>query len=85
MGDKETLCSFENKISKDTSGTDRIRTQSLSQISKGKVDKHIPTNNKITDDKPSHKLFPKQMATQPSLLNQTNRTHRIVKIKTFKN
>ena len=49
------------------------------------MDKHIPTNNKITGDKPSQQLFPKQVATQPSLLNQTNRTHRSVKIKTLKN
>ena len=47
--------------------------------------KHIPTNNKITGDKPSQQLFPKQVASQPSLLNQTNRTHRTVKIKAFKN
>ena len=72
-------------ISKDTSGTDRIRTQSLSQTSKGKMDKQIPTNNKITSDKPNQQLFPKQVATQPYLLNQTNRTHRGVKIKVFKN
>ena len=64
--------------------SDRIRTQSLSQTSKGKMDKHIPTNSKITGDKPSQQLFPKQVATQPSLLNQTNQTHRSVKIKTFK-
>ena len=37
------------------------------------MDKHIPTNNKITGDKPSQQLLPKQVATQPSLLNQTNR------------
>ena len=37
------------------------------------MDKHIPTNNKITDDKQSQQLLPKQVATQPSLLNQTNR------------
>ena len=48
------------------------------------MDKHNPTNNKITGDKPSKQLFPKQVATQPSLLSQTNRTHRSVKIKTFK-
>ena len=34
-----------------------------------------PQTNKITGDKPSHQLFPKQVATQPSLLNQTNQTH----------
>ena len=39
--------------SKDTSGTGRIRTQSPSQTSKGKTDKHIFTNNRITDGKPS--------------------------------
>ena len=49
------------------------------------MDKHIPTHNKITCDKPSQQLFPKQVATQPSLLNQTNRAHKSVKIKTFKN
>ena len=75
----------ENWFSKDTSGTDRIRTQSLTQTSKGKMDKHIPTNNKITGDKPSQQLFPKQVATRPYLLNQTNRTHKSVKIKTLKN
>ena len=48
------------------------------------MDKHIPTNNKITGDKPNQQLFPKQVATQPSLLNQTNRTHRSIEIKTFK-
>ena len=48
------------------------------------MDKHIPTNNKITGDKPSQQLFPKQVATQPSLLDETNRTHRSVKIKTVK-
>ena len=37
------------------------------------MDKHIPINNKITGDKPSKQLFPKQVATQQSLLNQTNR------------
>ena len=49
------------------------------------MDKHIPINNKITGHKPSQQLFPKQEATQPSLLNQTNRTQRSVKIKTFNN
>ena len=49
------------------------------------MDKHILTNNKIIGDKPSQQLFPKQVPTQPSLLNQTNRTHRSVKIKTFEN
>ena len=34
------------------------------------MDKHIPTNNKITGDKPSQQLFPKQVATQPYLLNK---------------
>ena len=43
----------KNKSSKDTSGTGRIRTQRLSQTSKGKMDKHILTNNKITADEPS--------------------------------
>ena len=42
-----------NEISKDTSETGRIKTQSLSQTSKGKVDKHILKNNKITGDKAS--------------------------------
>ena len=51
----------------------------------GKMHKHIPTNNKISGDKPSQYLFPKQVATQLSLLNQTNRTHISVKIKTFEN
>ena len=32
---------YINSISKDTSGTGRIRTQCLSQISKGIIDKHI--------------------------------------------
>ena len=41
--------SWALKSSKGTSGTDRIRTQSLSQTSKGKMDKHILTNNRITD------------------------------------
>ena len=40
---------------------------------KEKLDKHIPTYNKNTGDKPSQQLLPKQVATQPSLLNQTNR------------
>ena len=40
-------------ISKDTSGTDRIRTQSLSQTSKRQTDRNISTNNKITGDKSS--------------------------------
>ena len=48
------------------------------------MDKHIPTNNKITGDKPSQQLFSKQVVTQPFLLNQTNQTQRNVKIKTFK-
>ena len=39
-----------NEISKGTSITGRIKTRSLSQTSKGKVDKHILTNNKITSD-----------------------------------
>ena len=38
-------------ISKDTSGTDRIRTQSLSQTSKRQTDRNISTNIKITGDK----------------------------------
>ena len=38
-----------NEISKDTSETGRIKTQK----SKGKVDKHILKNNKITGDKAS--------------------------------
>ena len=42
------------------------------------MDKHIPTNNKITRDKLSQQLFPKQVATQPFLLNQTSRTHKSV-------
>ena len=33
------------------------------------MDKRNPTNNKITGDKPRQQLFPKQVATQPSLLN----------------
>ena len=37
------------------------------------MDKHIPTNNKIKDDKQSQQLLPKQVGTKPSLLNQTNR------------
>ena len=49
------------------------------------MDQHIPTNNKITGDKPSQQLFPKQVATQLSYMNQTNRTHRGIKIKTFTN
>ena len=49
------------------------------------MDKHIPTTNKITGDKPSQQLFPKQVATQPSYLNQTNLTPISAKIKTFKN
>ena len=48
------------------------------------MDKHILTNNKITDDKPRQQLFPQKVATQPSLLNQTNRPHRSVKIKHLK-
>ena len=48
------------------------------------MDKDIPTNNKITGNKPSLQLFAKQVATQPYLLNQTNRTHRSVTFKTFK-
>ena len=44
-------------------------TQSLSQTSEGKIDKHILTINKITGDKPSKQLFPKQVATQLPLLN----------------
>ena len=36
------------------------------------MDKHIPTNSKITGDIPSQQLFPKQVATQPSVPNQTN-------------
>ena len=42
---------FSNKISKDTSGTGRIRTHSLSQTSKEKLDKHILTNKLIVTDK----------------------------------
>ena len=38
-------------LCKDTLGTGRIRTQSLSQTSRRKMNKHILTNNKITADK----------------------------------
>ena len=40
---------FLNQSSKDTSGTDQIRTQSLSKTSTGKMDKHILTNTNITE------------------------------------
>ena len=36
----------------------------LSQTWKGKIDKHILTNKKITGDKPSQQLSLKQVATQ---------------------
>ena len=50
------------------------------------MNKHIPTHNKITGDKPSQQLYPKQVATPPSLLNQKKIGHaEDVKIKTFKN
>ena len=49
-------CRILNKLVKILHETGRIRTQSLSQTSKGKIDK-------ITDDKPSKQLFPKQLAT----------------------
>ena len=38
----------------------------------------ILTNNKITGDKASKQLFPKQMATQLPLLNYRNWTHKKV-------
>ena len=47
-----TVINVTNEICKDTSGTVRIRTQSLFQTSKGKMDKDILTNNKITKCKP---------------------------------
>ena len=37
--------------------------ESKPKASKGKMDKKIQTNNKITGDKPSKQLFPKQVAT----------------------
>ena len=45
-----SLC-WPNLSNKDNCGTRRNRSQSLSQTSKGKMDKHIVTNSKITDDK----------------------------------
>ena len=66
---------------KDTSGTGRIKTQCLSQTSKGK---YILTNNKVTGDKPSMQLFSKQVATQLPLLNKINWTHKSVKVKISK-
>ena len=41
----------------------------VKRCKKGKTDKYILTNNKITADKPSHQLFPKPVATQLPLLN----------------
>ena len=48
----------------DTSGTDLIRTQSLSQISKEKTNKHMLTNNKK-----NHRRQAKQVVTQLPILN----------------
>ena len=50
-----------NKRSKDTSGAGRIKTQSPSQTSKGKTDKHILTDNRIIEDEPNKQLFSKQV------------------------
>ena len=47
------LCQRVILSTKDTSETGRIRTQSTPQTSKGKTDKHILTNNRITNDKPN--------------------------------
>ena len=47
------------------------------------MDKHVLTNNRIADDKPSLQLFPEQVATQLPSLNYMNRTHRNVKTKNF--
>ena len=46
----------------------KVKPQSLSQTSKGKMVKHILTNKTITGDKPSEQLFPKQVSTQIPLL-----------------
>ena len=43
--------------------------ESPSQTLNGKLDKHILTNNKITDDKPSKQLFSRQVTTHLPLVN----------------
>ena len=48
------------------------------------MDKHILTNNKVTYEKPSKQLFPKQVGTQLPLLNLIKWTHRSVKLKHLK-
>ena len=58
-----------NQMSKDTQGTGRIKTQSLCQISKRNMDTNALINNKITGDKLSKQIFPKQVATKLPLLN----------------
>ena len=58
-----------NQMSKDTQGTGRIKPKAYAQTSKRELDNYTLINNKITSDKPSNQLFPKQVATKLHLLN----------------
>ena len=63
------------------SGTGQIRTQSLPKTSKGKVDKHLLTNNRIIQ----LQLFPKLVATQLPFTELNKLDTQKCKIKTFRN
>ena len=62
------------------SGTGQIRTQSLPQTSKGKVDKLVLTNNRIIQ----LQLFPKLVATQLPFTELNKLDTQKCKIKTFR-
>ena len=49
------------------------------------MNRHILTNNEITDDKPSKELFHKQVATILTLLNYLIGHTEVLKLKHLKN
>ena len=51
----------------------------------GKMNRHILTNNEITDDKSSLQLFSQTGGNSVIFTQLNNNTHRSVEIKTFKN
>ena len=48
------------------------------------MDKHIPTNNEITDDKPRQQLFPKQVALSHLYWTKRIRRTEVLKVKHLK-
>ena len=66
-----SVVSFSNKEKKVVEifqGLTNLKPKLIPNI-KVKDGQHILTNNKITGDKPSKQLFPKEVATQLPLLN----------------